>query len=116
MKKLAAILFGILIVAPAFGQSIIRIEVGKRGNGADADRIYRLEQAVEQLQKKVFDLEKGSVTNEKDKTTCYIKTAFDGTFTATEATETAARANVMKQCDAKSKGLSCDDSDVKCGK
>jgi hypothetical protein len=81
-------------------------------------RIHQLELAVDQLQRKVFDME-----NDRSYrpiwTTCYIQTPFDGTFRATEPTQTAARAKVLDRC-AKTVGHSsatfCQEREVKCGK
>ncbi|RYZ98644.1 MAG: hypothetical protein EOP11_20370 [Proteobacteria bacterium] len=84
-------------------------------------RIEMLERAVEQLQRKVFDLQRGPDFREPDyrvkMTTCYLKTPFDGTFMATEPTETAARAKALTKCNGKLNGSSifCKEEALKCG-
>lgn len=113
----ASFLFGAL---PLIAEDVFRIEVGKSSGDRDLKwRVQRLEMAVEQLQRKVFDLEnsKSSALPSSSFTTCYIKTPFDGTFTATEATETAARAGALEKCNNKSKSsIYCEEKDMKCGK
>lgn len=101
---------------------IIRIEVGEREkSGSNSEmqyRVWMLERAVAQLQARVFELELGKSSNtpESQMTTCYIRTPFDGTFTATEATETAAKAKAMEKCAAKANSIHCSERDAKCGK
>lgn len=81
-------------------------------------RIYQLELAVDQLQRKVFDME-SERSFRPVWTTCYIQTPFDGTFRSTEPTETAARAKVLDRC-SKTVGHSantfCQEREIKCGK
>lgn len=101
--------------------SIIKIEVGKHkdySNDELRERVWNLERAVQQLQDKVFELSKNQ-TKAADMVSCYINTPFDGTFTATAATETAAKGEVMAKC---GKGVDaggsihCSENKVKCGK
>ena len=112
--------------SPLLAEDVFRIEIGKKDSssrGSERElfrRIYQLELAVDQLQRKVFDLErKNSESNNGASTwsTCYIKTTFNGTFSSTKPTETAARAETMEKC---SKGTDnsiwCKESDIKCGK
>lgn len=102
---------------------IVKIEIGKNRGSSQSElwtRVWMLERAVAQLQARVFELEgkPGAVVpiqHPKDMTTCYIKTPFNGTFTATEATKTAAQAKVMEACSAKASSIHCDEDDVKCG-
>ena len=112
----AALCFGAL---PLVAEDIFRIEIGKGSSSRDLQwRVQRLEQAVDQLQRKVYDLESHpSAPPASSLTTCYIKTPFDGTFSATEATETAARAGALEKCNAKAKSsIYCGENDLKCGK
>ncbi|MGZ3651028.1 MAG: bZIP transcription factor [Bdellovibrionota bacterium] len=129
----SALLFG---ATPLVAEDIYRIEAGKSRDRDLQRRVQRLEQAVDQLQRKVFDLETrpsgtppgaGSPsggfagppagTSASTFTTCYIKTPFDGTFSATEPTETAARAGALEKCNAKAKSsIYCEEKDLKCGK
>ena len=81
-------------------------------------RIWELEKAVFQLQQKVFALEVGSsngAVSSKDKITCYMS-VFGDTFTATEDTETKAKATVLSECSKKTNAIHCHDNSVKCGK
>lgn len=105
---------------------VIRIEVGREDFVREDKvsrkdlyrRIYLLEKAVRQLQDRVFDLELShKISDEDEKSfTCYIKTPFDGTFTATKKSLTEAKASAIKQCSTKlPTGFSCDDNKVVCG-
>lgn len=110
-------------------EGIVRIEVGRNDGNVSNDelrrRVWELERAVQQLQMRVFSLEvtgaqrPASVPAEpaQPKVTCFIKTPFDGTFSATESTETAAKAAAMEKCSTKVKvGFHCEEDRVKCGK
>lgn len=117
------LLSGFLLSAPARAEEVFRIEIGSRENGSREEmsrRVYELERAVQQLQRRVFELElkktedKSSVTTSM--TTCYITTAFNGTFSATEMTETAARAKALEKCSAVVQGIGCEEHRLKCGK
>lgn len=114
----ASLLFAFSPAAEA-RDDIFRIEIGKSSGGSDRDlreRVWMLERAVDQLQRKVFQLENEGGSR-GGHTTCYIKTTFHGTFSATEPTETAAKAKAMERCSEKIKhGFDCDDDRVKCGK
>lgn len=108
--------------APGMAEDVFRIEIGRRDSSRNSDRelyrrIYDLERAVEQLQRKVFKLELGNANPPAaSMTTCYLKTPFDGTFSATEATETAARAKVLEKCTKASSETFCQERNLKCGK
>ncbi|MCO5143492.1 MAG: hypothetical protein M9962_10425 [Oligoflexia bacterium] len=125
MKKwiLGFVTAGLLVGSmPTLAEDVFRIEIGTKKrthwNQKEAmERIYRLELAVEQLQRKVFDLEsrQHQPLPEKKWTTCYINTPFDGTFTATEPTETAAKALALSKCNEKSSSTFCKERDIKCG-
>jgi hypothetical protein len=78
-------------------------------------RIGRLEQAVSQLQQQVFQLSTAPVVA-SGYTTCYIETPFDGTFSETSPTMTAAKAGAITKCTDKTKGsIYCSSDKVKCG-
>lgn len=120
--KLVFVLLSLLVAfspRAQAGDDIFRIEIGKSSGGSDRElreRVWMLERAVDQLQRKVFQLENEG-GGRGGYTTCYIKTTFDGTFSATEPTETAAKAKAMERCSDKIKhGFACDDDKVKCGK
>lgn len=109
--------------APASAEDIFRIDMGKSKSASERElrqRVEMLERAVEQLQRKVFDLQRTPDYREPDyrgkMNTCYLKTPFDGTFMATEPTETAARARALGKCNEKLKGsIFCKESELKCG-
>jgi hypothetical protein len=109
-------------------EEVFRIEMGKSKSASERElrqRVEMLERAVEQLQRKVFDLQRTPEYREPEyhrpifskMTTCYLKTPFDGTFMATEPTETAARARTLTKCNDKLNGGSifCKESEIKCG-
>jgi hypothetical protein len=106
---------------PLVAEDIFRIEIGRGDRGySDRElqrRVRQLELAVDQLQRKVFELEyrRGRENSRKELVTCYIETPFDGTFRASEATETAARAKALEKCHTKAGNVFCSDSKVKCG-
>lgn len=85
------------------------------------DRMYRLEQAVQQLQDRVYELqaENTAIKAEDDKTpkfTCFIKTNMKGTISSTKTSKTKAKVDVMQQCsDLIKYGNECDEDKVKCG-
>jgi len=85
-------------------------------------RIARLERAVTQLQRKVFELEfdKNSpeTPEEKEETrhTCYIETPFNGLISETKTTLTEAKTAAVQACIKKTdSGLKCKMDNVKCG-
>jgi hypothetical protein len=100
-------------------EDVYRIEIGRSSGGSDSDlrlRVVQLERAVDQLQRKVFDLESGG-GSKSSWTTCFIKTPFNGTFSATSPTETAAKAEALEKCSAKTdSSMYCSESYLKCGK
>lgn len=111
---------------PLIAEEVYRIEIGRPGKSnpsySDRDlkfRLAQLELAVDQLQRKVFDLEtirREPKTPAPSWTTCMIKTPFDGVFSATEPTEMAAKAKAMEKCAKKSgNSISCNERELKCG-
>lgn len=90
--------------------------------GSLEKRISELESSVMQLQRRVYELESGQKAAQPAPdsgwTTCTIETPFDGNFTATEPTRTAAIANSLKACKEKTSNNSvfCDKDKVVCGK
>lgn len=119
---------GALLAGASAGmaEDIFRIEFGRPGSPSRPSerdlqwRVNQLERAVDQLQRKVFDLQFNAPSRPNSTwTTCFIKTPFDGTFSATEPTETAARAGAIQKCNNKnsgSKSIFCDESKLQCGK
>lgn len=120
---IAAFVVGALLAgaSPLVAEDIFRIEVGKSGrSSSDRElkfRVAQLELAVDQLQRKVFSLEndRSQAKPSPTWTTCYIKTPFDGTFSATEPTETAAKARALEKCSAKASSTFCAERELKCG-
>ena len=111
-----AVLAFVFFCSVAHAEDVFRIEIGK-GGGSESElryRVLQLERAVDQLQRKVFQLESGG-GNRANWTTCYIKTPFDGTFSATEPTETAARAKALEKCSNKASSTFCQERELKCG-
>ena len=107
-------------VGPIAADDLFRVVIGRESDRSSADlarRVTFLERAVYQMQERVFNLEAKpvSVVAPSTFTTCYIKTPFNGTFTATEPTEMAARANTMKKCSDGGGDIHCRESDLKCG-
>lgn len=133
MMRTWMIVAGCLLLSTfAIGEVLYKVEVRNKPESSKGElysRIYALELAVNQLQRKVFELEYrtgGTVivplpgtTPSPDKSawiTCYIRTPFDGTYSATEPTETAARAGALEKCAGKANQMYCHESSVKCGK
>lgn len=78
-------------------------------------KVNRLELAVSQLQQQVFQLASAPVVA-NNFTTCYIETPFDGTFSETSPTMTAAKAGAITKCNDKTKSsIYCSSDKVKCG-
>jgi len=115
-----ASVFVLLYALPLWAEDIYRIEVEKNSSNGDLKkRVQRLEQAVDQLQRKVFDLEnsKQAAVPTSNFKTCFIKTPFDGTFTGSEPTEAAARASALEKCNHKAKNnIYCEEKELKCEK
>lgn len=122
--------------APNMRGRLIIIEPGKSdgivSNAELLRRINRLEQAVQQLQDKVFELSRNQRSGGRiafppvpplqpiqpapSAYTCFIETTFRGTFMETAPTETAAKASVLKKCHDGDGGLDCTERKVKCGR
>jgi hypothetical protein len=117
----------------ASAEEIFRIETNRSSSRSSSDRELRsriadLERAVDQLQRKVFELQMGKDYDRPSFTwpgnsyrpvkdiTCYLKTPFDGTFMATQSTETAARARTLDKCTSKlNNSVFCKEDNIKCG-
>ncbi len=117
MKKilfLSVVMFSVSVSAEVF-----RIEFDSDMNSLSKrdlrKRVWKLERAVAQLQEKVFELSysKPKRVKTKKKHTCYVS-AFGKTFTASERTETAAKADVLAKCSKDSHAMHC--KDITCGK
>ena len=103
---------------------VVIIDVGSESKSSRRDlekRLYRLEQAVRQLQDRVFELEiENSDLKKEDpnikKITCYIKTSSKGIFSSTQKSQTQAKAEVMQKCSEVIRyGFDCDEDKIKCG-
>lgn len=106
---------------PLLAEDVFRIDFGQvKDRDRDLQwRVSQLERAVDQLQRKVFELQFNNPPSRPGSnwTTCFIKTPFDGTFSATEPTETAARARAVERCEQNKKGsIFCEARHLTCGK
>jgi hypothetical protein len=104
-------------ITPAADAQVIRIEVGdKKGSSKEEieRRVWDLERAVRQLQNRIYDLESDRSRPTAKKTTCSLE-SFGKVFNATEDTEMAAKAKVMKACADATNAIHCDKSKVECG-
>jgi hypothetical protein len=113
--------FSLLPTSRAFGEEIIRIQVGKDYDGYSNEemrrRLWQLERAVQQLQSRVFQLE---MQGERpvpivlsQNWTCILQ-SFGTTHTASSSTRTAALAMVLKKCSDATNAIHCRESEVKC--
>lgn len=83
------------------GRSIVRIEVGDDRDDRDTlMRVRRLEQAVRDLQDKVYELQTNSAPRTRTVTThvCSITTNFDGTFVGKASSRVEAEALARQKC------------------
>ncbi|WPU64733.1 hypothetical protein [Peredibacter starrii] len=83
------------------GRSIVRIEVGDDRDDRDTlMRVRRLEQAVRDLQDKVYELQANSAPRTRIVTThvCSVTTNFDGTFVGKASTRVEAEALARQKC------------------
>ena len=87
-------------------------------------RIRKLERAVAQLQRQVFNLEykdsvpagTGGTEVKEKKFTCYLETPFEGLFSETRESLTEAKAAAAKTCSEKTKNsLYCKIEKATCG-
>ena len=85
-------------------------------------KVLRLERAVAQLQRRIFELEYADIgkgeSPRKNPTsfTCYIETPFEGLFSVTKASKTEAKAAVAAECSQKTKNsLHCKIENATCG-
>lgn len=98
------------------GQSIIRISVGDSRSDRDlANRVRRLEQAVMDMQNRIYDLEASDTprTRPVDIFVCSLKTSFDGTFIGKANTKTEAEAITRNNCE-RGGGSFCSSARVTC--
>ena len=116
-KTMILLISLILLNSTAHADRVIRIEVGKDyKNYSNSDlrrRVWQLEQAVEQLQRRVFELElkEDTVTvrpidkeeENKDKWFCKI-TAMGKDYAATGPTKPKAKMNAIEACKKESQG------------
>ena len=91
------------------------------GDAKIQSRIEELEKSVQVLQQKVEKMEstlmKGGGFMITTNASCEIETPFNGTFSATELSEKAARRSVIEQCKEKlSDHNQCGEISVKCKK
>jgi len=81
------------------------------------DRLRRLEMAMRELQKEVWDLrrENDYYKAQQHRYACYLQTPFDGTFLGRGTTRVEATALALNQCAAKAQNW-CKEQRVKCEK
>ncbi len=117
MKKLALV-FCVLISSSLALAEVIRIDIGQSKGSSHSDlerRVYHLERAVRQLQDRIYDLESDkSKPVAANMWTCSLE-SMGKVHTATEPTQMAAKAKVLKICAAASNAVHCDKEDVECG-
>ena len=115
--KIFSLLSLVLVSNLARAEDVIRIEIGKNYDGySNADlkrRVWLLEQAVFQLQQRVFSLEVSKPAKDKKQWTCQIS-SFGKSYHESEATKALARAKVIQACAKASSAMHCSDDDVEC--
>jgi hypothetical protein len=135
MNATVIALLGLSLFSPtlAHAEDVFRIEIGRedsrrRPKGPSNEdlqqRIWQLERAVDQLQRKVFQLSMEQprpaptvTVVPATTTTCILKAEIGGTFTSTQTSEGAARAQVLKDCaDKTNDSIFCEERRVKCSK
>lgn len=95
------------------GRTTVRINVGDDRDDRDMlMRIRRLEQAVRDLQDKVYDLQSAPRTQQV--VVCSGDFFSVGMVMAKAPSEIEARGSVIAQCQAKNGGIFCKDRDIKC--
>jgi len=123
MKKLLCTILLFSSFSLFASQDIFRIEIGKRDSSSDTQdlrqRVWMLEQAVRQLQDKVFQLEYSNANRPSPvaskQYTCTLQNNMAGTFTSTKGSMGEAKADVIKQCtDKNSSNFFCKKKDVEC--
>lgn len=121
--KYLFLITALLITASAFSSDIIKIEIGKKGGSYSKKelerRIYRLEQAVWQLQQRVFNLETTSTTtttpNPGIEWLCKIS-AMGEFYTGIGGSKAVATHRAVENCKAARSGDGFFCKDVKCEK
>lgn len=92
------------------GRTIIRINVGDDRDERDLlRRVHRLEQAVRDLQDKIYEL-----NSSREIKVCSGDFFTIGTVIAKAPSELEARAIVMTNCQRKGGGIFCKEKDIKC--
>ncbi len=122
-------LFACLLIASAVvflpsaeSDPIFRIEVGSNYESYSNDelkrRVWHLEKAVWQMQQRIYHLEAQGpvqqVVEQRSEWTCYLR-SFGKAYTHTAASQTKARAEVIRQCSQATNAMHCDEEDVTCG-
>ena len=105
---------------PVFAGGGGRLGSSEKSSEPDLERrIQLLEQAVEQLQRKVFPqkLERVGEGSSSIGITCHINTPFDGNFSANAVSEAVARSLILEKCRTKTKNsIYCAEKEVRCEK
>ncbi len=124
IKVITAFTFLILFTMSTQADDVVRIEVGKDyKNYSNSDlrrRVWRLENAVEQLQRRIYDLESEKDKPEKpkpvedpDKWFCKIS-AMGREFVGTGLTKAKAKLKTIENCKSETNGDSYFCKDPKC--
>lgn len=98
------------------GHSIIRITVGDSRSDRDlVNRVRRLEQAVMDLQDRIYDLEANDrpITRAVNVYVCSMTTSFDGTFVGKASTKIEAEAITRSKC-TQARAAFCGSNTVQC--
>ncbi len=116
MKLFFAFIF-LLCSLGASAEDVVRIEISKNFDSyTNADlrrRVWTLEQAVYQLQRRVFELEMGKVEAPKNLWTCRLQ-SFGKTIIESNVQKSVALALVLKKCSDATSSVHCSESDVNC--
>jgi hypothetical protein len=102
----------LFLAEPLVAEMIVRVKPDE--GGSVSARVLLLERAVAQLQQ---GLHESPIAIPTAAFICSLKTPFDGTFSQSATSESAARAGALAECKAHSKSsLYCEPKSVDCGK
>lgn len=97
------------------GRSIVRIEVGDDRDDRDTlMRVRRLEQAVRDLQDKVYELQTNSAPRTQTVYVCSGDIFHVGFVMGKATSRTEAKAIALRQCQTKGGGIFCKESEISC--
>lgn len=97
------------------GRSIVRIEVGDDRDDRDMlMRVRRLEQAVRDLQDKVYELQTSNIPRTQTIYVCSANVFSVGVVIGKATTKIEAKAAAIKQCQAKGGSIFCNEEELSC--